>query len=109
MLLTVLTHYTCLIYANHNQCSLCSLGYYLTTNYSCTACPTGCRQCLGANNFLACSTEYTLNSWVCQSCVSNCFSCNSNGCQQCQIGFFVDQFACTPAPTSVSPATPSAY
>jgi hypothetical protein len=99
-LLFVSAQSNCVVYINQNQCSQCSLSYYLTTNYSCLACPTGCSQCLSATNCLNCQPTYYNSNSQCISCTLNCFTCTSSiRCTQCQSGFFPNQSQCSPCPS----------
>lgn len=55
----------CLIYTSL-QCSQCSQGYYLSTNYTCLACPNGCSQCLSASQCTNCYSNYILTNNICE-------------------------------------------
>lgn len=99
---TLLTVYAipnnnCLISITSAQCSQCSQGYYLTTNYTCLSCPIGCSQCTSTDNCLNCQNNYYLNQATCLSGTSNCLVLTSQGqCEQCILGYYLNQAICSP-------------
>lgn len=81
----------CLISLTSTQCSQCSQGYYLTTNYTCLSCPIGCSQCTSPSNCLNCQNNYYLNQAACLSGPSNCLALTTQGqCEQCILGYYLN-------------------
>jgi hypothetical protein len=90
----------CLIYSSL-QCSQCAQGYFLSTNFTCLACPTGCSQCLSASQCTNCYSNYILTNFICEQGPMNCLQVNPNtgACVQCLLGFFLDGTECAVCPS----------
>ena len=70
---------------NSSSCILCSNGYVLS-NTSCLQCPNSCQSC--SNNTCICASGTYLSNNNCNSCIANCFSCNTGSdCNYCADGF----------------------
>ena len=99
MLATLLVGNPCALALTPHQCSQCSQGYFLATNYTCIACPIGCAQCLSSANCVTCQPNYFLTNLVCQAGPQNCLTVNNNGdCTQCLLGYYLNQVECTVCP-----------
>jgi len=71
-------------------CSVCPLGYSLTSTQNCIACNQNCAACL-ANNANYCTScyqgQWLNNNGLCLACQSGCLNCiSSTQCLQCQNG-----------------------
>ena len=81
-----------------NQCTVCSVGYYLNSSNICQICPNSCLGCLGPNICLICAPGYipaqsgqiigmndNLFPQTCVACQSPCLTCYGDiySCASC--------------------------
>ena len=53
------------LYCGSNICTACLRGYYLTTNYICSICPSRCQLCTASNSCLLCDDGYYFTGLIC--------------------------------------------
>lgn len=90
-----------------SNCLVCSSGFALdSTSLICIPCPSTCRECVysgtsesGELNFqcTSCYSNGYLNGGQCQSCASNCLTCQKNNlatCTSCPVGSYLENSSC---------------
>lgn len=69
-------------------CLSCLPTYVLVDNFTCNACPPGCRTCNASNICSQCSDGNYLFQGSCLSCGVGCQTCDAQGqCSQCITGY----------------------
>ena len=76
------------------NCTLCDVGYYIKSDFTCGKCLSGCLNCNSGTSCTSCLSGYYLDS-LSNKCVAcndiNCDQCLALGvCSQCKSGFYLN-------------------